>query len=246
MVTESAQRLEESKCHSSLQEGQERGPRELQASQPHLHTWEGDGLTISRHIKDRKILRCSQHGFTKGQSCLTNLINFYNEMTGLVGEVTAVDIVYLDLAFDAISHKILIENLLMYGLDKQTVKWIENRLNGQAQRVVISSTKSSWRPVTRGILQGSILSPVLFKIFINDVDDGSQFADDTKLGGVADTPDGHAVIWRDLNRLEKWADRNLTKIQRNSKLCNPRHIFINHFGVALLTQLYWNKFLSCE
>ncbi|KAK4826426.1 hypothetical protein QYF61_008959 [Mycteria americana] len=87
--------------------------------------------TISRHIKDKKIIRSSQHGFAKGKSCLTNLIIFYNEMSGLVDEGRAVDIVYL--GFDTVSHKILIDELLMYGLDKQTVRWIENWLNGWAR-----------------------------------------------------------------------------------------------------------------
>lgn len=76
---------------------------------------------------------------------------------------------------------------------------------------MIISTKSIWRPVTRGVPQGLILQPILFKIFINNVDDRMDYADDTQLGGVADTLDGFAVIQRDLNRLENWTNRNLMK-----------------------------------
>jgi len=78
--------------------------------------------TIFRCIKDKQIIRSrsSQHGFTNGKSCLTNLINFYDEMTRLADEGRAVTVVYLDYsrAFDTVSHEILIENLLMYGLDE--------------------------------------------------------------------------------------------------------------------------------
>ncbi|KAK4824713.1 hypothetical protein QYF61_017939 [Mycteria americana] len=65
---------------------------------------------VKRHMKDKKVIRSSQHSLIKGKSCFTNLINFYNETTGLVDEGRAVDIVYLDFskAFDTVSHKILI------------------------------------------------------------------------------------------------------------------------------------------
>ncbi|KAK4817888.1 hypothetical protein QYF61_002057 [Mycteria americana] len=193
-----------------------RAGRRAQASQPHLHPWKVmEQLileTVSRHMKDQKVIRSSQHVFTKGKSCLTNLINFYGEMTGLVDEERAVVIVYLDFrkAFDTDSPKILIEKLMTYGLDERTVRWIEKWLNSHVPRVVITVMKSSCRPVTSGVKTGS----VLLNILIHDLDDGaertlSNFADDTKLGGVADTPEGHAAIQRDFDKLEKWADRNL-------------------------------------
>lgn len=102
----------------------------------------------------------------KGISCLTSLTGFYNEMASLVDEV---DVVYLDIskAFDTISHNTLMDKLAAYRLGKWTVRETENRQNGQAQRAVISSTKSSWRQDTTGVPQGSILVLTLLSIFIN-------------------------------------------------------------------------------
>jgi len=139
---------EENQCHSSYQKGQEGGPRELQAGQPHLHPWKEIMEVIIKQVEENMVIRSSQHGFIKGKSCLTILISFNDGMTSWVDEGGNVEVVYLDFskAFDTVSHSILSAKLRRYGLDEWTVRSTENWLNGRAQRVVISGAEPSWRP----------------------------------------------------------------------------------------------------
>ena len=88
--------------------------------------------TIMQHMRDSQGIRPNHHGFMKGKSCLTNLISFYYRMTHLVDEGKAVDVVYLDFskAYYTISHSILLEKMAAHGLDKYTLCWVKNWLDG--------------------------------------------------------------------------------------------------------------------
>ena len=112
-------------------------------------------------------------------------------------------------------------------IDEWMARWIENWLNGRAQRIVIKSTESVWRPVTSSIPRQLVLGLVLFNIFISDMDKGtestlSKFADDTKLRGVAGTSEGCATISQALHRMENWAGRNLMRF--NKSKCRVLHL----------------------
>ncbi|CAM4717112.1 unnamed protein product [Lepidochelys kempii] len=185
--------------------------------------------SILNHLEERKAIRYSQHGFTKGKSCLTNLIAFYDEITGSVDEGKAVDVLFLDFSktFDTVSHSILVSKLKKYGLDEWMIRWIESWLHRPAQQVVINGSMSSWQPVSSGVPQGSVLGPVLFNIFINDMEDRvdctlSKFADYTKLGEEGDTLEGRDRIQRDLDKLEDWARRNLMRFNKDK--CTVLHL----------------------
>ena len=177
---------------------------------------------LERLIKDHmvdflvkhKLLNSSQHGFLKARSCLTNMLCFLEEITKWIDVGSPVDIIYSDFqkAFDKVPHQRLLLKLKAHGIGDSITDWIEQWLTDRKQRVVVDGEVSNWKSVLSGVPQGSVLGPILFLIYINDLDDSItsnvlKFADDTKLFRKVNTDVDKQHLQNDLDRLVKWSEK---------------------------------------
>ena len=154
------------------------------------------------------------HGFLKARSCLTNILCFLEDVTKWVDEGPPVDIIYLDLkkAFDKVPHQRLLLKLKAHGIGNVMITWIEKWLSDRRQRVVVDGEVSNWKSVLSGVPQGSVLGPILFLIYINDLDDDItskvlKFADDTKVFRKIKSDTDRQQLQDDLNKLTEWSEK---------------------------------------
>ena len=184
---------------------------------------------IITFLETNDIIKDSQHGFRNKRSCLSNLLDFYNDVFQMYDDTRAVDVIYLDFqkAFDKVPHRRLISKVKAHGITGNLSNWIENWLSDRKQRVVINGKSSDWTSVNSGVPQGSVLGPVLFIIYINDIDENitcriSKFADDTKITNTVCSEQQRLCIQNDLNTLSRWSED--WQMSFNIDKCHVLHI----------------------
>ena len=143
--------------------------------------------TILTHLKRNSLLSTRQFGFLGGRSTILQLLTFLDKCVDTISRGNVTDVVYLDFqkAFDIVPHKRIMVKLKAYGISGVILNWINAFLNGRTQRVVVNGIASRKEAVLSGVPQGSVLGPMLFVLYINDIPDTlvchcMMFADDTK------------------------------------------------------------------
>ena len=170
-------------------------------------TWE--------HLNKHNIITNIQHGFRSGLSCTTQLIGAVDDWTSELNRgQSQVDVIVLDFskAFDKVPHRRLLEKIKSYGITNKNSGWIEKFLNNRHHKVVLNGVSSNIREVTSGVPQGTVLGPLLFLLYINDIEEGLSskmrlFADDSAVYRKIDSMADAQELQRDLFKLQEWSNK---------------------------------------
>ena len=214
-----------------------------------------------------------QSGFIPGDSTVNQLTYLYNTFCQALDSGKEVRVVFCDVskAFDRVWHEGLLLKLEAAGITGNLLTWFRSYLTDRRQRVVLPGVQSNWNNIRAGAPQGSILGPLLFLLFINDivVDIGSNirlFADDTSLYMVVDNPDTAAELLNlDINKIMTWAKKCLVTFNPvkteslliTRKLNRPIHPPLlmenqqitetdshKHLGIYLSSDCTWHKHID--
>ena len=186
---------------------------------------------IVSHMMINNLFAEQQHGFVPKRDCITQLLLCLEEWTAMVECGKPFDIIYTDFskAFDSVPHKRLRVKLESYGIKADILRWIRSFLTGRTQCVNVDGVRSGWKKVVSGIPQGSVLGPILFVIFINDLPEEvffnfcKMFADDCKLYGAVNQVN---LMQADLTNMERWSEK--WQLPFNASKCKVMHLGTNN------------------
>lgn len=226
---------------------------------------------LTAHFNKNNILYDLQHGFRERRSCETQLLQLIDELAKNLITGRQTDLILLDFskAFDKVSHLKLLFKLQEHGVNESTISWIKSFLIGRSQKVVLEGECSSEVPVTSGVPQGSVLGPLLFLLYINDLPTSisSQvrlFADDTAVYLALNNLQDCYTLQDDLDKLVHWEKMwdmefnpnkcvvlNISK--KKQKICFNYRLHgqtlevvdsAKYLGVSISEDLSWNKHID--
>ena len=178
---------------------------------------------LVEHLESHNLISSKQHGFRKGRSCLTQLISHIDNIIQNQLDGSETDVIYLDYAkaFDKVDHKILLTKLKRYGITGHLHDWLTQFLTNRQQVVTINGRHSRPSPVISGVPQGTVLGPILFILYINDLEKvlsesrNGSFADDTRLSHAIQFATDTSTLQTDLDNVVKWSKENNMKLHED-------------------------------
>ncbi|KAJ8042793.1 RNA-directed DNA polymerase from mobile element jockey [Holothuria leucospilota] len=226
---------------------------------------------IMGHFDNYSVITNRQHGFRQRHSCESQLILTTNDLVQSLDHRSQTDMIIMDFskAFHTVPHNRLLCKLQNYGIKSHTLTWISNFLKLRKQRVVVGGDFSDWVDVISGVPQGTVLGPLLFLVYINDLPDNISsevrlFADDCVIYRQIKNNLDQVQLQKDLNNLSEW--QNKWQMHFNTKMCfsmrithsrNPKlfHYTLDkdilestashtYLGVDISNNLTWNRHVN--
>ena len=164
------------------------------------------------HLQNNNIIIDNQHGFRPGHSCTTQLISLIEDVSRAMDKHQQTDLILLDFskAFNTVPHHRLLTKLKYYRINITVCQWIQTWLTSRSQRVLVESESSESIPVTSGVPQGTVLGPLMFLLYINDITTNISsplrlFADDCLLYNTINSQEDTDMLQQGLNQLCDWA-----------------------------------------
>ena len=173
---------------------------------------------IIAHMKKHNMFSKNQYGFVSGRSTTLQLLHVLEEWTEWLDGGGSLDVCYMDFmkAFDTVPHRRLAAKVSSYNIKGKLLRWIESFLSNRKQRVQANGASSDWAKVDSGIPQGSVLGPLLFVIYINDLPETVRscvklYEDDTILCRRIRATEDEDIFQADINSLQEWSDKWLLR-----------------------------------
>ncbi|CAB4012394.1 Hypothetical predicted protein, partial [Paramuricea clavata] len=226
---------------------------------------------VLRNLRDylMSLINSAQHGFIPGRSCTTQLVEVLHYIGSILDSGKQTDIIFMDMskAFDKVSHTALINKLQQNNNGGSLLQWFTSYLHDRQQRVTTLGATSSKKPVCSGVPQGSILGPIHFLLYVNDLPDAvtnstvACFADDTKIFRRIDSITDAMLLQDDINNFQSWStssghvfNEGKCKSISITRRCQPIHHLYsikgkelalipaeNDLGIWIASDLTWSK-----